>query len=281
MSIAEKMAEALGKKSETTETPSDQTGSEETKNSTLEQVIGSTGQNDHDDEEKQAKASDPKDSVIISLKRQLRDTKRETAEVKGLVQELTNLVQNETKAKLSEAKIVAFAEKTGADPDSIRELAELLRDEVAPQKEDKTSKASKVQPKIEDEDEDDNEDELPKFNKSRLTKAVNQLVDEFMDEMPEYDDIFDSEDLKEIILSNPNKYARMPIIQIVEKFYGRAVKGKKGIESVKPAGTSHQAEKKTGGKLTDKEFEAIKDDPEAMKDYRKDLVSRIQKAGLY
>ena len=226
MSIAEKMAEALGKKSETTETPSDQSGSEETKNSTLEQVIGSTGQNDHDDEEKQAKASDPKDNVIVSLKRQLRDTKRETAEVKGLVQELTNLVQNETKAKLSEAKIVAFAEKTGADPDSIRELAELLRDEVAPQKEDKTSKASKVQPK-EDEDDEDEDEELPKFNKARLAKAVNQLVDEFMDEMPEYDDVFDSEDLKEIILSNPNKYARMPIIQIVEKFYGRAVKGKK------------------------------------------------------
>lgn len=280
MSIAEKMAEALGKKSETTETPSDQSGSEETKNSTLEQVIGSTGQNDHDDEEKQAKASDPKDNVIVSLKRQLRDTKRETAEVKGLVQELTNLVQNETKAKLSEAKIVAFAEKTGADPDSIRELAELLRDEVAPQKEDKTSKASKVQPK-EDEDDEDEDEELPKFNKARLAKAVNQLVDEFMDEMPEYDDVFDSEDLKEIILSNPNKYARMPIIQIVEKFYGRAVKGKKGIETMKPAGSSHQAEKKTGGKLTDKEFDAIKDDPEAMKDYRKDLVSRIQKAGLY
>lgn len=280
MSIAEKMAEALGKKSETTETLSDQSGSEETKNSTLEQVIGSTGQNDHDDEEKQAKASDPKDNVIVSLKRQLRDTKRETAEVKGLVQELTNLVQNETKAKLSEAKIMAFAEKTGADPDSIRELAELVRDEVAPQKEDKTSKASKVQPK-EDEDDEDEDEELPKFNKARLAKAVNQLVDEFMDEMPEYDDVFDSEDLKEIILSNPNKYARMPIIQIVEKFYGRAVKGKKGIETMKPAGSSHQAEKKTGGKLTDKEFDAIKDDPEAMKDYRKDLVSRIQKAGLY
>lgn len=279
MSIAEKMAEALGKKSETTETPSDQSGSEETKNSTLEQVIGSTGQNDHDDEEKQTKA-DPKDTVIINLKRQLKETKRETAEVKGLVQELTNLVQKETKSKLSEAKIVAFAEKTGADPDSIRELAELIRDEVAPQKEEKSSKASKVQPKEDDEDEDD-EEELPKFNKGRLTKAVNQLVDEFLEEMPEFEEIVEADDLKEIILSNPQKYAKTPIIEIVEKFYGKAIKGKKGIESMKPSGSSHQAEKKVGGKLSEKEFEAIKDDPEAMKEYRKDLFSRVQKAGLY
>lgn len=281
MSLEERMAEALGKKSAETETPSNQNnnGSEETKNTTLEQVIDSTGQNDHDDEEKQVKTSNPKDSAIINLKRQLREQKQEITEARELLQELTTLVQKDAKTKLSQAKINALAEKTGTDPDAIRELADLIREEVAPPKEDKTSKASKRQAEHDDYEEEDEKPKV-KLDRARLVQGVNALVDNFMQEMPEYQDVFDGEDLKEIILSNPNKYSSMPIIEIVEKFYGKAVKGKKGIESMKPSGSSHQ-EKKVGGRLSSREFKEIKDDPEAMKDYKADLLSRVRKAGLF
>lgn len=247
---------------------------------TLEQVIGSTGQDDHNDEE--TPKEDPKDKVIISLKRELRESKKERGEIKTLVTDLVNALEAEKSQKLSEAKILAFAEKRGVDPDSIRDLAELLRDEVAPQS--KKAPVSKKQAESEDDedDSDEDEDETPvtkKFSNARLAKAVDQMVTDFLDDTPEYEDIVDIDTLKEIILANPQKYIKMPINEIVDKIYGKSIKGKGGIEKIK--NNNRQTEKKSFGKLSAQEFKEIKNDPEAMKEYKSGLISRARKFGLF
>jgi hypothetical protein len=252
-----------------------------TPTTTLEQVIGSTGQDDRNDEE--TPKEDPKDKVIISLKRELRENKKEMSEVKTLVTDLVTALNAEKSQKMSEAKIVAFAEKRGVDPDSIRELAELLRDEVAPQS--KKAPVSKKQAEPEDDDEEDideDEDEKPvakKFSNARLAKAVDQMVTDFLDDTPEYEAIVDIDTVKEIILANPQKYIKMPINEIIDKIYGKSIKGKGGIEKIKS--NNRQTEKKSFGKLSSAEFKEIKNDPEAMKEYKSGLISRARKFGLF
>lgn len=258
---------------ETTSTPA----SQENKEQTLEQVIGSTGQDDHNDESKKVEkpVEDEKDAVIISLKKELRENKKETKEVKKLVSDLTNLIENDKKSKLSDEKIKAFAEKRGVDPDSIRDLAELLRDEVAPQKQ--TAK-----PTDEDESEEEDEDEVDtkpmKFDLKRLGVAVDKMLTDFIKDSPEYKDVVDEETVKELILANPNKYSKLNMNQIVEKIYGKTVQGKKGIENLK--NQTRDKEVKTKGSLSRKEFDEIKDNPEAMKEYRGSLLARAHKYGI-
>lgn len=245
---------------------------------TLEQVIDSTGHNDHDDEKKN---TDPKDGVIVSLKKELKSNKKEMSEIKTLVSDLTNLIQNDSKVKLSNAKIEAFAEKRGVDPESIRELAELLRDETVQSPKKVDSKQTKKDEDEEDEDEDE-EEEVPKvtksFDKKRLGQAVDKMVIDFLIDIPEYAEIVDTDTVKEVILANPQAYASKTISEIVEKIYGKAIKGKGGIEAIR--NNNRDNTKKTTGKLSQEEMEALKTDPTAMKEYKKDLVNRAQKFGL-
>lgn len=283
MSIIDKINGTQDKAPESKETTAKAVETKETTTpKTLEDVISSTGHNDHDDESKKAPvANDDKDKVIVSLKRELKEGRKETREIKALVTDLTNLIESDKKSKLSDAKIIAFAEKRGVDPDSIRDLAELLRDEVAPQ--ETTKKVSqKGKQTDEDEDSEDDEDEdepTPTFNTKRLSGAVDKLLSDFLEEMPEYEDVVDEDTVKELILSNPAKYTKLNMGQIVEKIYGKTITGKKGVEKL----NSTNREKKEAnykGKLSSKEFESIKDDPEAKKEYRSGLLERARKFGI-
>lgn len=252
---------------------------EETKSETLEDVITSTSHNDHDDKSKKAEAGDDKDKVIVSLKRELKENRRETKEIKSLVTDLTNLIETDKKSKLSEAKIQAFAEKRGVDPDSVRELADLLRDEVAPPV---SNKKDTQKSKPQDEElEDDEEDETPpaKFDTKRLSMAVDKLLSDFLSDMPEYADVVDEESIKDLILANPAKYAKLNMGQIVEKIYGKTLTGKKGVEKI----NSQNREKKSNnvkGNVSQKDFEKIKDSPEDMKEYRSGLLERARKFAM-
>ena len=71
----------------------------------------------------------------------------------------------------------------------------------------------------------------------------------------------------------------MPINEIIDKIYGKSIKGKGGIEKIKS--NNRQTEKKSFGKLSSAEFKEIKNDPEAMKEYKSGLISRARKFGLF
>lgn len=286
MSVVDKM---FGQKSGETENPksdNNTTSSEETKTPTLEEVITSTGQDDRTDESKKddKKSEDgSKDKLIVSLKRDLKKQGKEMSELRGIVSDLMNVLETDKKSKLSEAKIKAFAEKRGVNPEDIRDLAELLRDEVAPQ--DSTKRESQGSKVSEDEDEDDDEEEETieenvgkKFDIKRLSTAVDTMLADFLEDMPEYAEVVDEETIKELILAKPAKYAKLNMSQIVEKVYGRTIQGKKGVERL--SNSSRERGAKTKGNLTKKEFDQIKDDPEALKEYRRSILDRASQYGI-
>lgn len=252
---------------------------EETKKQTLEEVITLSGQEDPTDEKKK---TDPKDGVIVSLKKELRENKRDMGELKSLVTDLANVIKSEKQAKMSDAKIQAFAEKRGVDPESIRDLAELLRDEVVQPQATKVAPVGKQSKDEVDEDDEDDEEEVPevtkKFNKTRLGQAVDKMVSDFLTDIPEYANIVDVDTVKEMILANPQAYANKTISEIVDKIYGKAIKGKGGIEAIKSQ--NRDTTKKTTGKLSQADMENLKTDPQGMKDYKADLLSRATKFGL-
>lgn len=282
MSIIDKLTG--NKQDEVPETPTTPTGGSEAEkkpNETLEQVIGSTGQEDLNDEK--LKADQRKEAVITSLKRELKENKKETRELKKLVVDIANLIQIEKKQAVSNERINAFAEKRGVDPESIRELAELLRDEVAqPQKFSKQSKNYEQKEEIKEDVGDDDDDEevemTNKINRTRLVNAVNKMVDDFLKDMPEYASIVDADTIKELMISNPQKYSNKTMSEIVEKIYGNSIKGKGGIEGIR--NQNRDTSKKVVGRLSSKEFSEIKDDPEALREYKQGLLARVQKYGL-
>ncbi len=261
------------------ETPAPAQAKPEVKNEkTLEQVIdSSTGQNDHGDE------VGKKTETWKSIKTELKQRNADVEELKDLVTQLATIVENDKKEKLSEAKIKAFAEKRGVDPESIRELAELLRTEdvQTPSKKNATvSKQSKQKPD-EDEDEDDDEPK-PKskgLNRDRLSQAVDSMVADFLADIPEYAEIVDVATIKELILANPNKYANKTISEIVDGIYGKSLKGKGGIETIKSQNRD-TTRAKPGNRLTAKDFEDMQNDPTAMKEYKSGLLDRARKYGL-
>lgn len=215
---------------------------------------------------------DKRDGYIMSLKGNLRDSqkeilgfKKDLADMRELMTSTVSLLEQEKKQTLSTKKINDFAEKQGVDADTIRELMSLMKDETTTSSQVKEVKQTKEE-----------KSELP--SPQRLSRAVDELLEEFLESTPEYKDLVDVEAIKDIILDNPSFYLNKSPIEIVEKIYGKQIKGKAGIEKIQSQNRSY--EKKTTGKLTDKEFTDIKDDPEAMKSYRKNLVERAAKYAL-
>lgn len=247
---------------------------DEDKSPTLEEVMQSEdGQVVPKDDPK----DNSKDRAIISLKRDLKKSNQTQEEMRTMITDLTDLIKADKSQQVSDAKIAKFAEDNGIDPNTLKALKEVMRDEVV------QPPVKKVAKKNEDEDDDEDEEEVPPvtktFNKKRLGLAVDKMTSEFLEDMPEYADIVDEDYIKELILENPTKYASKSMAEIVEKIYGKQIEGKKGIEHQRNNGREGK-EVKTKGRLSPKEFDAIKDNPEAMKDYKKDLVDRATKFGI-
>jgi hypothetical protein len=252
----------------------------EEKNLTLEQVIDSTGQNYSDDESKQpVKVIDDKDRLIGALKKELKQDRREVQELKGLVTDLARIVQTDKNQKISENKIQMFAEENGVDPDSIRKLANLIREEVAPQQETIVSQVKRQEDYQEDDSENEEYDNKKKYTTQRIASAAESMLNDFLQNVPEYKSVVDKDTITELILSNPNKYLTMKVGEIVEKVYGKFLEGKNGIERVSNQNRENKKVDFSKG-ATDREFESIKTNPEEMKAYKKSILERAQRSGL-
>ena len=201
-------------------------------------------------------------------------------EIRQIVTDLTNTLEAEANRKLSKQKIQAFAEKIGADPETIEELATLLKDEIpsSTKEKSKTVPPSKKDDEEDDEDEDDND--LPqKIDNRRLSLAVDSMISQFLKDMPEYKGILDEEVIKDLIIANPRKYSKFTMTQIVEKVYPN-ISGKKGIENPKPQARDTSDKKREVNTIGEKEFKEVLNDPEERKNYRKDLIERARRYGL-
>lgn len=234
-------------------------------------------------DENSAKNNEPtREDLIVQLKNEIRNERKshkaEMREIRQIVTDLTSSLEAEANRKLSKQKIQAFAEKVGADPETIEELATLLKDDINPSQKTKTKELPSKKDEEEDDDEDD--EELPaKIDNRRLSLAVDSMINQFLKDMPEYKDVIDQEVVKDLIIANPRKYSKFTMTQIVEKLYP-SINGKKGIESPKPQARESSDKKKEFNSIGQKEFKEVLNDPEERRNYRKDLLERARKFAL-
>ena len=229
----------------------------DTKTVTLGQEVGLPNHKSSDDEEKE--------------ERKWGEIKKENKEMKQAIVELTTLVKAGETSKMTEKQLADFAEKRGVDPESVRELADILKLTLGLE-----AKPTTTVQKSDDEDEPVVPKTSEKISPRRLETAVSKMLNDFLDTEPEYAEIVDEDVIKDMVLANPEKYQNQTMAQIVEKVYGRALKGKTGIES--PRTTSKETTKRRNVPVKDqKEFEEILKDPEKLSEYKTGLMDRIKK----
>lgn len=230
----------------------------DTKTVTLGQVIGP--ESDHKSSDDETKED-----------RKWGEMKKENREMKQAITDLTNLVKATETSKLTEKQLADFAEKRGVDPESVRELADIIKLTL-----DGGAKPTNTVKKSDDEDEPVVPRVVEKLSPKRLEAAVSKMLNDFLDSEPEYAEIVDEDVIKDMVLASPEKYQTKTMAQIVEKVYGKALQGKTGIES--PRTTSKETTKRRNVPVKDqKEFDEILKDPEKMVDYKKGLMDRIAK----
>lgn len=263
---------------------SNQEENQKNNESTLEDTLQeNAGQKISRDENKSAESTNEKsrEDIIVQLKDEMRrerkSHKTEMREIRSIVSELTSTLEAEANRKLTKQKIDAFAEKVGADPETIAELATLLKDDINPQKEKSKKTVLKSQEDDQEDDEEEDDNELPqKIDNRRLSMAVDTMIKQFLKDMPEYKEVLDEDIIKDLIIANPRKYSQMTMTQIVEKVYPN-ISGKKGIENPRPQKRDSTDKKLQYNNINEKDFKEVLNDPDQRKEYRSDLLSRAKK----
>jgi hypothetical protein len=237
---------------------------------------------------------DKKDTVIIGMKKDLKSLSRNLKErdqklaelemsnsdLKTMLKKLTDTLEMDATQKEREAQLRKVAEENNLDPDSLKSIIELANPDFGKKtlKEPKETKEEKEEkPAI---DKSNKSNEKLDIDVDRARAFIEDKLTEFVEDNPEYEGLFDTEDVTDLLvgnLTNP-KYNKFASIEdyVIHK-YGGKVKGKAGIE--KPKGNiSTKVDISSIDPNTNEGWEALKRNPEAMAQYKKDM---IEKAKMY
>lgn len=109
---------------------------------------------------------------------------------------------------------------------------------------------------------------------AEINKIFNKYYKDAMEKMPEYADIVDKEVIKTLSLQKSNANKTFP--QIIEETYGRAIVGRKTIETTTPRGGKESGAIDYARAAKDTEyFKEIMSDPTSKKNYNDGLAQRI------
>jgi hypothetical protein len=201
-------------------------------------------------------AGQPKEDKVvpegqyIKLKDGFKELKKSNKEMVGIMSDLVKTVQDlkangsapQSDAEL-DAEVAKLSTKWKADPQFVRDMLTSSRG-LSEKQLNKTLKDS-TKKKEDDEDDDDDEPKTPPtkvtIDPARLATAVNDQLDAFLKDMPEYKGIVNAEVIKALVLADPNKNMNRTINDLVEEVYGNAVGGKKSIDTTKPAAGGSEA----------------------------------------
>lgn len=251
---------------------------------TLEQSAGKKAA----DSQKPAQGDDKKGAEgkavpewkLIDLKNQIGEMKQSQAEDKQLIREAVALLQDlkskgSTKSE-EKSELDAFAEKWQANPDMIKELAKVLTGKDAKAVEQKLIDAKPAEAKPEEKKPEEKPAEEA-INGDQLERAIDSQLEDFVKEAPEYGDIVNPDTIKAIVFSNPSKYLKQNIADIVEEAYGKALPGKRSADGYKAAGAG--ADKIDYSKVdgASDEWKQIQADPNLKTEYQDNLITRLKK----
>lgn len=109
--------------------------------------------------------------------------------------------------------------------------------------------------------------------KQNFENTFNSLLNESLEEMPEYSDIIDKDDLKAWITSG--KYSKLTLPQLIEQKYGKFVGSKKSIDGGYTPGRESVVPNPEN--MTDKDWANIENDPALKDKWKGSLEERLRK----
>lgn len=109
--------------------------------------------------------------------------------------------------------------------------------------------------------------------KQSFEAKFNVLLKESLEEMPEYTDIIDKDDLKTWITSG--QYSKLTLPQLIEQKYGKFVGTKKSIDGGYTPGREPQVPSVEN--MTDKDWENIDNNPDLKNKWQGSLEDRLRK----
>jgi hypothetical protein len=193
------------------------------------------------------------------------DLKNENKELRKDLKELKKLIEaGATKGEVAD-EIESLAQEYDIKPDFLRKLATSIRKDVEKEtaKEIDEKVSSKLKP-IE-----------AKEREQKIDKIFNEHFKAAIEQMPEYADIVNPEVIKALSL-DPANHSKT-FAQLIEDTYGKAVPGKRTLESTKPGGGRAPEEIDFDRARKDsKYFDSIMADPARKKEYNEGMIERIK-----
>lgn len=194
------------------------------------------------------------EAAFLALKSDNKDLKRDMKDLKKLIED------GGTKGEVIDT-VDSLAEEYNLDPKFLTKLANSIRKDVEKEADDKIS--SKLKP-LEAKDRED-----------KIDKAFNKHFKEAMAEMPEYADIVNEDVIKSLSLEPKNQ--NKTFAQLIEDTYGKAVPGKRTLETIQPGGGRAPEDSDFDKARKDKKYFAeIMANPETKRKYNDNLIERIK-----
>jgi len=198
------------------------------------------------------------EAVFLELKNDNKELRKDLKEFKKLIEE------DGSKGEVID-EIDSLAKEYDIKPEFLKKLAASIRKDVEKEasKEIDDKVSSKLKP-IE-----------ARERSEKIDKVFNEHFTAAMAEMPEYKDIVNPSVIKALSLDPANQ--DKTFAQLIEETYGKAVPGKRTLETTKPGGgrapegIDFDRAKKDG-----KYFESIMADPAMKKEYNDGLIDRIK-----
>lgn len=223
-----------------------------------EAVPGASGEGGEGDGHEGDGSGDAGKMVPLSS---LLEFKKENKEFKKLILDLQQKLEEKGSSKEDIAgEIETLAKEFDVDPKFASQLAKIL----GAQAEKKVGET--IKPLIEQ-----NKKLTDRERQDAIHKAFTKHFDAAMETLPEYKDIVDPEVIKALSLLPANK--EKTFAQLIENTYGKAITGKRTIDSTKPGGGKDPAPLDMEKARTDSAYFAeVMADPELKKEYNKRML---------
>lgn len=208
------------------------------------------------------------DSVPLKKYMAEKHAKRDAeAKAKELEAEITKLRENPYKSNQDiKVDVKSLSEKHGIDEEVLSDILNasynITKEKV------KAELQQELNPKLAELETIKKEKEKQDFE-----NKFNNLVNQSLQEMPEYVDLVDKDDLKQWIKSG--QYSKLTLPELIEQKYGKFVVGKKTLES---SHASKQVEKPDTSKpLSDDQYIKLDTDPQLRKEWSESLIERAKR----
>lgn len=203
-----------------------------------------------------------KSDDAIPLKKYMAE-KNAKREAENKIKELETIIaglKDAPKTSETPANIKAISEQYDIDENVLNAILKATKEKVREELE------AELNPKLAELENIKKENSIKDFN-----NKFNSALEDTLNEMPEYKDLIDTDDLKTWVKSG--KYSKLNMSQLIEQKYGKFVAGKKTIEQ---GHSAKEAEIPDVSNMTDSDYMKLDSDPNLREEWAKGLPNRLR-----